>query len=63
MVTIEIVQDRGNYMAGTSFEVDEQVARQLVAEGTARVVERVKTTDLVTDAVPSNAKGKKAAKQ
>lgn len=46
---IEIVQTRGNYTEGTVFEVDDQIAFQLVAEGTARIVERVRTQDIVTD--------------
>ena len=60
--TIEIIHDRGAYVKGAVFEIDEQVARQLCAEGTARVVQRVKTMDLVTDAVSAKAKRPKETK-
>jgi hypothetical protein len=51
-VTVEIIVERGNYAKGARFEIEEQVARQLVASGIARITSDQTTADLVTESDP-----------
>jgi phage baseplate assembly protein gpV len=52
---IKIVRTVGNYSDGDEFEIDEQIAQQLVTQGIARVVEVVRASDLVTEKAPAPA--------
>jgi len=51
-VTVEIIVDRGNYTKGARFEIEEQIARELAANGIARITSDQTTAELVTESDP-----------
>jgi len=51
MLKIRIVRTVGEYQQDAEFEIDEQVARQLVADGTAKIVGTEK--QVKADAAPA----------